>query len=787
MLQRNWILFLVLILNQLLAAQDFAGQSVQAQDDYAQTYEEEIVELDVIANDAGEQLSPKSLKLIEPCAKGAVQFREGRLIFSPKKDFHGDVELRYRVCNAKMDCDTALALIQVWPRNDAPSIRPDQFKTIEDQPILCDVLANDRDVDGVLMRPSIFVKTLPENGSVDVDAAGNVVYTPFKGWYGRDAFEYQVCDDRGACGWARVSLSVSSLNDLPSINSDWAYTENSGLVDIDVLQNDFDPDGDLDWSTMQIVVGAEHGMIEKLSEGVIRYQAESGFNGMDHFRYVICDAEQACDEALVSVSVGSKYKVHQAQTDQFKGDEGEELNFSVVENDKIQKDESFSVPLLSSPEHGWVMLSENGDASYQPLNDWDGRDEFQYELCDAHQFCTQAWARIQVRPKNNIPKLAPDFAICKEDESVQIDVLKNDVDPDGLIKSNTLSISRKPWAGVLTLEEGQFNYRPTADFSGTDEFHYEVCDNQGACAEARVQIDIEGSNDAPRSEADFYILNIQEPIRINPLDNDFDDFDALQISDLTWTSGPFFGTVKKRADGFIEYTPRENYWGRDSMRYQICDREGLCSQAWIRILTREIKSPAVASNHTNKDEIWAQDDFARTPVGEAVSIPVLDNDSESLLVSCLNLESPPQNGQIRIEEGGIVVYTPNQLFRGRDCFSYSVCENSVAEDARILTQTVCVEVFGENLEIPQVFTPNGDGVNDRFVIPDLDRFPNNELYVYDRNQNLVFHARSYQNDWSGQWDSRGKELPAGTYYYVLYEDSMNESSAVHKGFTTIKR
>lgn len=72
-----------------------------------------------------------------------------------------------------------------------------------------------------------------------------------------------------------------------------------------------------------------------------------------------------------------------------------------------------------------------------------------------------------------------------------------------------------------------------------------------------------------------------------------------------------------------------------------------------------------------------------------------------------------------------------------------------------------VEVF-----VPEGISPNGDGVNDVFRVPDLAVFPNNSIKVYNRWGGLVYEVNQYQQDWGGT-DENGELLPDGTYFYVI--------------------
>lgn len=73
-----------------------------------------------------------------------------------------------------------------------------------------------------------------------------------------------------------------------------------------------------------------------------------------------------------------------------------------------------------------------------------------------------------------------------------------------------------------------------------------------------------------------------------------------------------------------------------------------------------------------------------------------------------------------------------------------------------------IDIKEVELTIPNVFTPNGDGINDDFVVVDLDKYITNRLVVFNRWGKRVFEKNDYQ---SGDWD--GDNLADGTYFYVL--------------------
>lgn len=71
----------------------------------------------------------------------------------------------------------------------------------------------------------------------------------------------------------------------------------------------------------------------------------------------------------------------------------------------------------------------------------------------------------------------------------------------------------------------------------------------------------------------------------------------------------------------------------------------------------------------------------------------------------------------------------------------------------------------KKLVVPNAFSPNGDGVNDKWVIPNLEIYPGCIVEVYSRSGQLVYRSTGYTVPWDGK--PKGTLLPVGTYYYVI--------------------
>ncbi len=71
------------------------------------------------------------------------------------------------------------------------------------------------------------------------------------------------------------------------------------------------------------------------------------------------------------------------------------------------------------------------------------------------------------------------------------------------------------------------------------------------------------------------------------------------------------------------------------------------------------------------------------------------------------------------------------------------------------------------------FSPNGDGQDDFLTIKNIDEFPNNKIFVFDRLGNQVLNKEYYFNDWDGTY--QGKTLPEDTYLYI-FDDGKGRTS-----------
>jgi gliding motility-associated-like protein len=239
----------------------------------------------------------------------------GSFTYTPAPNFNGTDNFTYSLCDGGTAnlCDTAVVTINVTPVNDPPVANADVETTPEDTPVTINVLGNDTDVDGTIVPNSVALVTQPVNGTVFINPlTGQITYTPNPNFNGTDIFIYLACDNGtplpSLCDTAVVTVTVTPVNDPMLAVDDFASTNQSTPVDVNVIGNDVDTDGNINPGSLVIITQPTQGTVAiNNSTGVITYTPFSTACGSDSFVYQICDdgtpLPPTCDQATVFISI----------------------------------------------------------------------------------------------------------------------------------------------------------------------------------------------------------------------------------------------------------------------------------------------------------------------------------------------------------------------------------------------------------------------------------------------------------------------------------------------------
>lgn len=107
---------------------------------------------------------------------------------------------------------------------------------------------------------------------------------------------------------------------------------------------------------------------------------------------------------------------------------------------------------------------------------------------------------------------------------------------------------------------------------------------------------------------------------------------------------------------------------------------------------------------------------------------------------------------------------------------------TITVDGCTVTDEVIIVVL-EPVTPPNAFSPNGDGYNDVWEIPGIERFPDAKISIFTRWGQKIFSSTGYASPWDGT--NRGLKLPASTYYYVIQLDQNNKELPDVSGSITI--
>jgi len=276
----------------------------------------------------------------------------------------------------------------------------------------------------------------------------------------------------------------------------------------------------------------------------------------------------------------------------------------VLANDSDVDGDVLTATVVVSPQHGTLILDDDGAFRYTPDADFNGSDSFTYTVSDGTAVSSESTVKIVVNSVADAPEATDDSCTVDEDVVLTVaaaGVLNNDTDADGDSLSAILvsDVSH----GSLTLNlDGSFSYDPDDDFSGTDTFTYRANDSQTSSTTATVTINVTAVNDAPVAVADEYGVvtdgTLTADAQSGTLSNDSDvEGDLLTVSLATDAS---HGTLSLASDGSFSYSPDSGFSGTDNFEYSVSDgQDSNTATATIYVSADPLMQFRVASSSLN--------------------------------------------------------------------------------------------------------------------------------------------------------------------------------------------
>ena len=301
---------------------------------------------------------------------------------------------------------------------------------------------------------------------------------------------------------ACLGASCAPTNLPPMLQNLIRLVDEDGTLLIDVAATATDDDGNIDLSTTTIIDEPSNGTTSiNPTTGVISYEPNPDFNGMDTLLYRICDdgIPALCDTARVVIVINSVNDAPIANDDQASTNENQPVAIPVLDNDTDVDGpiNPANIQLLEMPSNGIATINTNtGEIIYVPNPNFSGMDTLVYIVCDnlnSPIFCGTATVIITINDENKAPTPGNESIYTAPDIAVNdIDLIANNIDPQGddltvLPPANSLQ------GGVVTNNNnGTIDYTPPSGFSGQDMVIYTVCDPMPLCVTDTLFIQVGG-------------------------------------------------------------------------------------------------------------------------------------------------------------------------------------------------------------------------------------------------------------------------------------------------------
>ncbi len=711
---------------------------------------------------------------------------DGTWTFTPQIDDDTEVSFTFDIIDDEDLVVSGSANLDILPINDAPNAENDVITTEEDTAVTIDVLVNDSDVEGDAL--SIQSASVPsEQGSVDI-VDGKLVFTPAENFNGEATITYIVTDG-DLTDEAKVTVTVTPVNDSPVAVDDTTSIQEDTAVTIDVLTNDTDVDGDK-LSIESASVPKEQGTVEVV-DGKLVFTPAENFNGDAEITYTVTDGELT-DEAKVTVTVNP---VNDAPT--IKVDAVESITEDAVSTDTVVA--TLTVRDTDTPEDQLTVSLENNSNGYfvlvgdevkltQAGVDAVNNDELNLKgltisasVSDGVNPTASDSDSLIVNRVNDAPTIKVDAVESITEDAVSTDTVVATLtvrDTDTPEDQLTVSLENNS-NGYFVLVGNEVKLTQAGvDAVNNDELNLKdltisasVSDGVNPTANDSDSLIVNRVNDAPVAKDDIATTQEDTSVTIDVLPNDSDvDGDKLSIQSA---SVPEAQGKVEIVDGKLVFTPAENFHGDAEITYTLTDG-ALTDQATVNVTVNAVNdTPVVESNIA--DQALAED-FTPYTIVLNTAFSDVDNVDGELTFSV----SGNSNVLVSIENG-IATISPTADWNGSETLTFTATD----PNGESISQTVNFTVA----PVADIVADKATVVEDTPTIIKVlgnDTFEDDGKVVsLDTNNGPANGTVSVNPDGSVTYTPNDNYVGKDTFTYVVTSGGVSESTTVEVNVTPV--
>ncbi|EPM7859514.1 tandem-95 repeat protein, partial [Vibrio alginolyticus] len=444
-----------------------------AKDDTAVTDEDTPVTIDVLPNDTdidGDTLSIDSASV--PSDQGTVEIVDGKLVFTPAENFHGDAEITYTITDGALT-DQATVNVTVNAVNDTPVVESsiaDQTLAEDFTPYSINLNTAFSDVDNV---DGELTFSISGNSNIQVAIVNGIAtFTPTADWNGSESLTFTATDPSGESVSQTVNFTVAPVAD---IESDRATVVEDTPTIIKVLGNDTF-EGDDKVVSLDSNNGPANGTVSVNPDGSVTYTPNDNFHGTDSFTYIVTSGGVS-EFTTVNVDVTPVNDAPVAKDDTAVTDEDTPVTIDVLPNDTDIDGDTLSIQSASVPEAQGKVEIVDGKLVFTPAENFNGDAEITYTVTDG-SLTDQATVNVTVNAVNDTPVVESSIAdqtLAEDFTPYSIDLNTAFSDVDNVDGELTFSISGNSNIQVAIVN-GIATFTPTADWNGLESLTFTATD-----------------------------------------------------------------------------------------------------------------------------------------------------------------------------------------------------------------------------------------------------------------------------------------------------------------------
>ena len=424
-----------------------------------------------------------------------------------------------------------------------------------------------------------------------------VTYTPSGDFNGSDSFAFTVADGvDGTSSPATVDLTIDPINDPPLAADDNATGPEDESIDVFVLENDSDVDGDL--LSITDATDGVHGTTAIVGAGNnirVQYTPDENFNGLDQLTYMVDDGNGGSATGTVSITVDPVNDDPVADNESVTGTEDVPRSINVLIGDADVDGDTLTIVGATDGAHGTAAIIASGTrVRYTPAADFNGPDTFTYTVDDGHGGQDTATVTITLTAVNDAPTVEIPFEpVVDEDAGPQsfggfldgVEGPANEVSTQNV----DFAIDDVTATSLFSVQpavnpNGTLTFTPAANANGVSTVTVHSFDTGGTAnggvdvsPQQSFTITITPANDAPTAADDgvptpIAVAQTAGPTPLTVLANDTalpDTGETLSIVAVTQGAN---GSVAITGSGTgLGYDPTGSFTGADTFTYTISD------------------------------------------------------------------------------------------------------------------------------------------------------------------------------------------------------------------------